>query len=119
MPASRNARAITFAPRSWPSSPGFAISTRIFFSGIGFFRFSAPSPFVPGADSLHPASRSARWYRAETEYAENAPTTLPLFQPAKKSIEDRVELFGIIDEQGVPGAFEDFELRSGNLLLHL
>src|SRR6267142_4776750 len=31
MPASRSARAITFAPRSCPSSPGFAISTRIFF----------------------------------------------------------------------------------------
>src|SRR3712207_1406164 len=29
MPASRNARATTFAPRSWPSSPGFATSTRI------------------------------------------------------------------------------------------
>src|SRR5262245_23778433 len=30
MPASRSARAITFAPRSCPSSPGFATSTRIF-----------------------------------------------------------------------------------------
>src|SRR5688572_6050657 len=30
MPASRNARAMTFAPRSWPSSPGLAITTRIF-----------------------------------------------------------------------------------------
>src|SRR5579864_951033 len=30
MPASRNARAITLAPRSWPSSPGLATSTRIF-----------------------------------------------------------------------------------------
>src|SRR5579862_7126108 len=37
MPASRNARAITFAPRSCPSSPGFAISTRIFFSAISGF----------------------------------------------------------------------------------
>src|SRR5713101_9160835 len=34
MPASRSARAIIFAPRSWPSRPGFAISTRIFFSAI-------------------------------------------------------------------------------------
>src|SRR3989304_3078922 len=32
MPASRSARAITFAPRSWPSRPGFAIRTRIFFA---------------------------------------------------------------------------------------
>src|SRR5262245_28131594 len=29
MPASRNARAMTLAPRSWPSSPGLATSTRI------------------------------------------------------------------------------------------
>src|SRR5260370_15245743 len=29
MPASRRARAITFAPRSWPSKPGLATSTRI------------------------------------------------------------------------------------------
>src|SRR5687768_17161156 len=32
MPASRSARATTLAPRSWPSSPGLAMSTRIFFS---------------------------------------------------------------------------------------
>src|SRR5690348_6288971 len=29
MPASRSARATTFAPRSWPSRPGFATTTRI------------------------------------------------------------------------------------------
>src|SRR4051794_28006849 len=29
MPASRSARATTFAPRSWPSRPGFAITTLI------------------------------------------------------------------------------------------
>src|SRR5262249_49655694 len=28
MPASRRARAMTFAPRSWPSRPGFAMMTR-------------------------------------------------------------------------------------------
>src|SRR3954465_1427887 len=32
MPASRSARAITLAPRSWPSRPGFATRTRIFCS---------------------------------------------------------------------------------------
>src|SRR4029453_10701120 len=36
MPASRRARAMTLAPRSWPSRPGLAISTRILFSGILF-----------------------------------------------------------------------------------
>src|ERR1700745_1797257 len=29
MPASRNARAMIFAPRSWPSRPGLATTTRI------------------------------------------------------------------------------------------
>src|SRR4051812_4239447 len=29
MPASRSARAMIFAPRSWPSRPGFATTTRI------------------------------------------------------------------------------------------
>src|ERR687894_2279453 len=32
IPASRSARAMTFAPRSCPSSPGFATRTRIFLS---------------------------------------------------------------------------------------
>src|SRR5688572_25858402 len=32
MPALRSARAMTFAPRSCPSRPGFAITTRIFFA---------------------------------------------------------------------------------------
>src|SRR5256885_6268933 len=32
IPASRSARAMIFAPRSWPSRPGFAMRTRIFFS---------------------------------------------------------------------------------------
>src|SRR5437764_13303551 len=32
MPASRNARAMIFAPRSCPSRPGLATTTRIFFS---------------------------------------------------------------------------------------
>src|SRR6185312_2528187 len=34
MPASRRARAITLAPRSCPSKPGFATNTRILCSGI-------------------------------------------------------------------------------------
>src|SRR5215831_5331389 len=44
MPASRSARAMTLAPRSCPSSPGFAITTRS-------FRTSAllPSALVPCA----------------------------------------------------------------------
>src|SRR5215472_1312323 len=34
IPASRKARAITLAPRSWPSRPGFATNTRIFIAAI-------------------------------------------------------------------------------------
>src|SRR5579863_99295 len=41
IPASRRARAITLAPRSWPSRPGLAMRTRIFFSDMrweGYFK---------------------------------------------------------------------------------
>src|SRR3982751_712188 len=38
MPASRRARAMIFAPRSWPSRPGFAITTRIFRATVGQYR---------------------------------------------------------------------------------
>src|SRR4030042_6293049 len=34
MPASRSARQMTLAPRSWPSRPGLAIRTLIFLSGM-------------------------------------------------------------------------------------
>src|SRR5690242_20242725 len=36
MPASRSARAMIFAPRSWPSRPGFATTTRIFLVAVAF-----------------------------------------------------------------------------------
>src|ERR671929_1611259 len=38
MPASRSARAMIFAPRSCPSRPGFAITTRIFRATVGQYR---------------------------------------------------------------------------------
>src|SRR5712692_5960562 len=47
MPASRSARAMIFAPRSWPSRPGFAISTRIFFCIINRYHY-APGFAKPG-----------------------------------------------------------------------
>src|SRR5436853_369454 len=40
MPASRSARAITFAPRSWPSRPGLAITTRSFLDNGDFLVFA-------------------------------------------------------------------------------
>src|SRR5579864_2526174 len=47
MPASRNARAITLAPRSWPSSPGLATNTR-----IGLFIQSDRARFPIGAEHI-------------------------------------------------------------------
>src|SRR5256714_7499681 len=38
MPASRNARAMIFAPRSWRSSPGFATTTLISPATVGQYR---------------------------------------------------------------------------------
>src|ERR1700735_4768444 len=42
IPASRSARAITFAPRSCPSRPGLATSTRIFTSAIDHYLTTEP-----------------------------------------------------------------------------
>src|SRR5207248_5778592 len=42
MPASRRARAMIFAPRSWPSSPGLAITTRILRAMGGSLRSERP-----------------------------------------------------------------------------
>src|SRR5947199_8546768 len=38
IPASRSARAMIFAPRSWPSSPGLATTTLIFPGTVGQYR---------------------------------------------------------------------------------
>src|SRR5581483_12355132 len=38
IPASRRARAMIFAPRSWPSRPGFATTTLIFPATVGQYR---------------------------------------------------------------------------------
>src|SRR5215467_7786050 len=43
MPASRSARAITLAPRSWPSRPGLATRTRILAS-VAIPRFNHKGP---------------------------------------------------------------------------
>src|SRR6516225_2761432 len=80
MPASRSALAMTFAPRSWPSRPGLAMSTRIFFSGIpeSLEAFSSVLEilsasrdggfFVGAEDGSHRvadlAKRSVRFHRA-------------------------------------------------------
>src|SRR5438477_6666714 len=55
MPASRRARATIFAPRSWPSRPGLATSTRIRRSGIPFLVFVVSVAVRPQAanERLH------------------------------------------------------------------
>src|SRR5215475_1962101 len=53
IPASRSARAMTFAPRSWPSSPGLAMRTRIFFiGGATNSAFSSNCDLFVGAKSV-------------------------------------------------------------------
>src|SRR4051812_21562081 len=52
MPASRSAAAITRAPRSWPSSPGFPTSTRILRSIV-----SEPRGGLVGAKLLFQGGR--------------------------------------------------------------
>src|SRR5512136_114609 len=57
IPASRRARAITLAPRSWPSRPGLAMSTRIF---LGNVDTSVEEGLLPDAEGLtHDAAHLA------------------------------------------------------------
>src|SRR5579872_5954248 len=60
MPASRSARAMIFAPRSCPSSPGFAISTRIFLSVIGVARILQFAPFCVPQNDCHVRKKLCR-----------------------------------------------------------
>src|SRR5213596_2441544 len=58
MPASRSARAMIFAPRSCPSRPGFAITTRIFPAIVGQYKnvkltVVGCSPAWPNPASAH------------------------------------------------------------------
>src|SRR6187200_2902247 len=78
MPASRRARAMIFAPRSCPSRPGFAITTRIFFatprsvrpvrkSGMDSYELQRPfdpldeAPLLGRAVDLVPTPRCAQF----------------------------------------------------------
>src|SRR5205823_13105747 len=62
IPASRSARAMIFAPRSWPSRPGLATTTRIFLVavasiGAGSLRPHASENGRLGVGSEHPLER--------------------------------------------------------------
>src|ERR1051325_3199266 len=86
LPASRSARAMTFAPRSCPSSPGFATRTRIFLSvieraGAGGRRYTFPraNAYMEGGPA--PDRRRGRFLRlddvAKLDLARAARTGLP------------------------------------------
>src|ERR671932_2851416 len=63
MPASRRARAMIFAPRSWPSRPGFAMTTRIFLATRAILRADARERQPP----LHVPRQLARRFAAERD----------------------------------------------------
>src|SRR6185437_8588868 len=60
MPASRSARAMIFAPRSCPSSPGLAISTRIFLSVIRAARILQFAAFCVAQSNCHVRKKPCR-----------------------------------------------------------
>src|SRR5215470_13812946 len=68
-PASRNARATTLAPRSWPSRPGFAITTRIFL----IYSSSA----APAIAAYPQSSRPARPQRCVDRPGASPPAAWP------------------------------------------
>src|SRR5580704_4762640 len=61
MPASRRALAMIFAPRSWPSRPGFATSTRIGYApGNSYYAVFRPAGLqrpVPPQPDVRPGDR--------------------------------------------------------------
>src|ERR687888_221962 len=63
MPASRSARAMILAPLSWPSRPGFAITTRIFLATLGQSSWPVYDRRVDERDALklHVVGCSPAW----------------------------------------------------------
>src|SRR3989338_8252560 len=91
MPASRNARAMTLAPRSWPSRPGLAISTRIF--------FSVTAASLPLLVNLWLGELDPKGFEE-------------LFQ-------QEVESFRVVDEKGVADIVHYHELRIGDAFVEV
>src|SRR4051794_24963942 len=93
MPASRSARAMILAPRSWPSRPGLATTTRI-------FRLLAAD--IDGGslldDELHPLVRGAVDLAVDRVGATAG--HLPAVDP--RALDARAELHGpALDRDGV------------------
>src|SRR2546422_9919990 len=91
IPASRSARATTLAPRSWPSRPGFAIRTRIFFA-MG--PASIQKGLLPDPEDLphHVADLAERRPRPDRVRDERHTVSVPL-----ACLRERIE--------GLPGIF--------------
>src|SRR3990167_3572643 len=91
MPASRNARAMTLAPRSCPSRPGLAISTRIFFSVTAA---SLPLLVNLGLGELDP-------------------------QGFEELFQQEAESFRVVDEKGMPDVVHQREPAAGGALVEV
>ena len=68
MPASRSARAMIFAPRSCPSKPGFATTTRIFLLDTGR---KLPADATGGARLLRGGAAVNRHAQQEHQRAQD------------------------------------------------
>src|SRR5687767_4411510 len=78
IPASRSARAITFAPRSWPSRPGLAMTTRI----LRIFSFQLLYSMLAGP---HPRSLALGDSRASRGLTQRPVEIIPIPIPACSS----------------------------------
>src|SRR6266571_5015434 len=101
MPASRNARAMTLAPRSWPSRPGLATSTRILRS-LDIGRFFA-------------ADARGGWRIRRT--AKN--TTMAMASSWGFCVQAAPQIPGSYAAVGMPGAGDLFHLTWGGQLAFL
>src|SRR6267142_3536964 len=82
MPASRSARATTFAPRSCPSSPGLAMRTRMrCFAGVELIRWFSVSP-----------RRGPPWDQSRVERKRERLADADTREIRMRGVEDVVEL---------------------------
>src|SRR3954469_9118476 len=104
MPASRSARAMIFAPRSWPSRPGFATTTRI---------FRPPWALCAGLSAV--PSIAAQLIRPDTLWAVRTPlaalvVALALAVPASASAAVTISSFKVTPSTTAAGAHPDLTI---------
>src|SRR3954469_2656837 len=104
MPASRSARAMIFAPRSWPSRPGFATTTRI---------FRPPWALCAGLSAV--PSIAAQLIRPDTLWAVRTPlaalvVALALALPASASAAVTITNFKVTPSTTAAGAHPDLTI---------